>query len=61
MDKILLDSFELNKSFIQFENNSSSDLFSGLNNSKLEQGSSSFYSSKKKQMTHQMIVLKKIR
>ena len=47
MDKILLDSSELNKSFIQFENNSSSDLFSGLNNSKLEQGSSSFYSSKK--------------
>ena len=47
MDKILLDSSELNKSFIQFENNSSSDLFSGLNNSKLEQDSSSFYSSKK--------------
>ena len=47
MNNILLDSSELDKSFIQFENNSSSDLFSGLNNSKLEQGSSSFYSSKK--------------
>lgn len=60
MNNILLDSSELDKSFIQFENNSSSDLFSGLNNSKLEQGSSSFYSSKKS-MTHQMTVLKKIR
>ena len=47
MDNILLDSSKLDKSFIQFENNSSYDLFSELNNSKLEQDSSSFYSSKK--------------
>ena len=47
MDNILLNSSELDKSFIQFENNSSSGLFLGLNNSKLEQDTSSFYSSKK--------------
>ncbi len=45
MDNFLLDSSELDKSFIQFEN--TSNLFLGLNNSKLEQESSSFYSSKK--------------
>ena len=47
MENILLDSSELDKSFIQFENNSSSNLFLGLNNSKLDQDNSSLYSSKK--------------
>ena len=47
MDNILLDSSELDKSFIQFENISSPDLFSGLNNSKLDQDNSCFFSSKK--------------
>ena len=47
MDNILLNSSELDKSFIQFENSSSSNLFLGLTNSKLDQDSSSLYSSKK--------------
>ena len=46
MDNILLDASELDKSFIQFEN-SSNNLFLGLNKSKLDQDNSSFYSSKK--------------
>lgn len=40
-----MDNTELDKSFIQFENSSSSNLFLGLTNSKLD--SSSLYSSKK--------------